>query len=166
LSDYAKRDSNLHCLIGYKLSNTLSEFGAVSRGVCEVDSGGFLSKINERKGVEATDSGVRYKSGAGFGSLTGDVTVSMNMWGFHPSIFDQIDLCFRDFLNKKIKDKSSEYYIPDFIEHMIEAGSGRVQVVPSSDLWFGVTYKEDRPQVVARLRSLVDQGIYPPSLWS
>jgi len=165
LIGYDSRADNHHCLIGYELNNTLSEHGAVSRGVCEVDAKGLLSGIHERKGVERTASGIVYKAEDKVGELTGNEVVSMNMWGFHPSIFDRIHECFCEFLDKKMTDLTSECYIPDFIESMITAGTGRVEIVPSSDSWFGVTYKEDRPIVVERLERLVESGVYSPNLW-
>ncbi len=169
LTSLQSKPANQHCLIGYGLSNTLSDHGAVSRGVCVVDESGFLTGIDERKGVERHESKVRYIDGESFGELTGDEVVSMNMWGFHHSIFEEITRTFDLFLETATAeqpDLKAECYIPDFIEQMTSANRGRVEVVASDDSWFGVTYKEDRPAVVISLKDLVEAGVYPQTLWS
>lgn len=165
LASYNNRPASEHCLVGYTLSNTLSDHGTVSRGVCSVDTDSLLTTISERKGVELYEDHVRYIDGDGHGRLTGDEIVSMNMWGFHHSIFEIINEVFTDFLTSSINEPKSECYIPDFVEQMTKSRSGSVKVIISGDSWFGVTFQADRPIVVAKLQKLVDSGVYPPNLW-
>lgn len=165
LTGYDNRPVSEHCLIGYTLSNTLSDHGAVSRGVCSVDADGYLRTISERKGVERHEDHVRFTDGDSYGELSGDEIVSMNMWGFHHGIFEVIDEVFTDFLKSSINQPRSECYIPDFVERMTKSRSGLVKVITSGDSWFGVTFQEDRPIVVKKLQTLVNSGVYPSRLW-
>lgn len=165
LAGYDNRPANEHCLVGYKLSNTLSEHGTVSRGVCEVDDDGFLATIAERKGVERHEDHVRHVHEDGHGRLEGHEVVSMNMWGFHHGIYDTIERVFTEFLKEKINEPKSECYIPDFVDDIIQSGKGKVKVLNSPDSWFGVTYQQDRPVVVEKLAQLIKQGVYPERLW-
>ena len=165
LVGFADRPASEHCLVGYKLSNTLSDHGTVSRGVCMVDDDGFLASITERKGVERHEDHVRHVHEGGHGRLEGHEIVSMNMWGFHHSIYEVIDRVFTNFLKSRINEPKSECYIPDFVDDIIQSGKGRVRVLESPDSWFGVTYKQDRLAVVEKLEHLIKAGAYPSRLW-
>jgi NDP-sugar pyrophosphorylase family protein len=158
--------SNEYAMIGYILRNTLSEFGAVSRGVCQLDGDGYLQHVVELRNVTRNGNRARYvdESGTGHG-LTGSETVSMNMWGFVPSIFDHVQDQLVEFLAQQGRASSAEVFIPTVIDRLISRGQVRVSVFPSNELWFGITYQQDLPYVVDRFQDLVKQGIYPEKLW-
>ena len=161
-SDYA--------MVGYKLRNTLSDYGAVSRGVCECGDpakDGFLRKIVERKNIEKHDGGARYFDEDGTAHLlTGDEIVSMNLWGFQPSVFDHFQSSFDQFLRQQGSLNSSELLIPSVTDNLIKSGRATVKVLHTDDTWFGVTYRQDRPIAMECVRSLVDRGVYPERLWA
>lgn len=159
-----------HAMVGFILRNTLSEFGSVARGLCTVSPDGFLESVTETTGIEPAAPG---KSAARAVSpegavqpLTGDETVSMNMWGFQPAIFDDLSAYFRDFLATRGADPKAECYLPAAVTAAIDSGHARVRVLRSADAWFGVTYREDRPQVLQSLRDLIAAGRYPEQLWA
>ncbi len=150
------------CLIGFRLANTLSEHGAVSRGVCTVGPHGNLLAVNEATGIEAAQVGPM-----GQGSVySGEETVSMNCWGFTPAIFDAFERQLGEFLDRCGAEPKTEFYIPSAVSGMIATGEATVSVLPTTGSWFGVTYREDRPHVVASLRALTQAGVYPAKLWS
>jgi len=156
-----------YALVGYDLESTLSEHGAVARGVCEVDGENCLEGIVERTGVERTASGIVYAAESGARvPLPGAKTVSMNFWGFTPTFFDFASEAFVRFLAERGGDPKAEIYIPLVVNDLIRAGRAKLKVLPSRDRWFGVTYREDRPKVVAELRALTDSGRYPSPLWA
>ena len=167
LADFLLGDCNdrLYAMVGFKLSNTLSENGTVSRGVASVDGNAYLLGVNERSGVEAYQDGVRYKDGDAFVQLSGNEPVSLNFWGFAPSIFQHIEEQFSDFLKMRINEPASEFYIPTVVDQLVHEGKCRVRVLDSPDKWFGMTYAQDRALVVERIASLTRQGIYPESLY-
>jgi len=153
------------CMVGYKLRNTLSPHGSVSRGVCYTDNG-FLQTVVERFEIEAIESGtIRYVENGQVGEMTGDEICSMNFWGFQPGLFDTLEDKFIAFLQAKGQELKSEWYIPTIIQEAIETGETKVKVLSSDSQWFGVTYPEDRPAVVASLKAMHDARIYPPVLW-
>lgn len=153
-------------LVGYKLGNTLSEHGTVSRGTCEIDSDGYLQSVTERTkiGWEGNNI-VSYEDGATV-ALPDDTTVSMNMWGFSPVVFDQIKEGFRNFLDEKGDDPKAEYYIPTMVDQMIREDRARVKVLPCDASWFGITYREDLEKVRASIREKIEAGEYPSNLWA
>ena len=156
-----------YAMVGYTLRDTLSEFGSVARGVCHVDESGYLKQIVELKSIER--SGARAKNSdpeQGEMELSGDELVSMNMWGFTPQVFPQLHEQFRRFLDQNANDLKAECYIPTTVNDLIAEGTARVRVLRSSDSWFGVTYREDRPQAVASIQRLIQAGYYPRNLWS
>ena len=156
-----------YAMVGFVLRNTLSEFGTVARGVCQVSGDGFLKQIVEltsvgRDGAHAknTDSEGRVTT------LTGDEPVSMNMWGFTPRIFGQLQEHFKRFLQVNAADLKRECYIPSTVNDILLAGEAKVKVLRSNDSWFGVTYREDHAQVVESIQCLIHGGSYPERLWS
>jgi NDP-sugar pyrophosphorylase family protein len=161
--DGAKADFSM---CGFIMRNTLSDNGSVSRGVCEVDSDGDLTEVVEHTKIER--NGKAAKSFIEDGSVvdfTGDEIVSMNMWGFTPSLFDYMDDMFIEFLKERGQEMKSEFFIPLVADTLIKQGKATVKVMTSEDEWFGITYREDKPIVVASIKKLVEQGIYPTKLF-
>jgi hypothetical protein len=144
-----------HAMVGFPLGNTLSENGAVSRGVCAVDAEGWLTGIVERTGIVADDVG----AGRAYDPAT---PVSMNCWGFHAGTFlARLDAAWRDFFTARGHEEKAEFYLPAAVDGMVRSGSARVRVLPTADSWFGVTYRDDKPRVQAALAELVRRGVYP-----
>ena len=156
------------CLVGFELDNTLSESGAVSRGIGSADSEGYLTTVVEHHKIAKAEDGKIY----GENSVTGETVVledktlcSMNMWGFTPDYFQKSAALFEGFLAKNIDELKAEFYIPYAIDCMIKDGSGKTQLLSTPSKWFGVTFQEDRPGVVAKFQELADKGIYPTPLY-
>ena len=156
---------NHYCMVGYRLHNTLSESGSVARGVCETDDKGYLTSVVERTQVERVDGVIKFKEGETWTEVGENTPVSMNMWGFTPDYFGYSDKYFVDFLEKNQENLKSEYFIPLVVDHLITTNTADVKVLDTPSKWFGVTYAEDRPGVVAKLQNLVDKGEYPTPLW-
>lgn len=151
---------------GFILKNTLSEHGTVARGVCRVNSEGYLSDIVELTKISRCgDATKNLAEDEAVIDLSGDEIVSLNMWGFTPAIFTHLESQFIEFLNEKIDIPKSEFFIPSVVDRMIKEKSAKVKVLESSDSWFGVTYRNDKPMVVARIRELIGAGIYPAKLF-
>ena len=156
-----------YSMVGFILSNTLSEFGSVARGVCRVDSANYLQSVVEYTAIEREAGLVRNKDADGkITMLNGDEAVSMNMWGFTPRVFAQLKEQFEQFLRQSGSDLKKECYIPSTVNEMLQAGQAKVKVLRSNDSWFGVTYREDHAHVVESIRQLVKGGKYPESLWA
>jgi dTDP-glucose pyrophosphorylase len=162
LSRHLQTESSGYAMIGFILRNTLSEFGSVARGISAVDENGYLASVVEVTGIER-DSG-EIKAGGGI-RLSGDEIVSMNMWGFTPRVFDQLRAYFESFLEANSLDQRAECYLPNAVNSLIHSGESLVRVLPTSEAWFGVTYREDRPRVVENIGRLVSSGVYPERLW-
>jgi len=157
---------NDYAMVGYTLKNTLSEYGTVARGVAECDEQMFLKRVIERKKVEKTATDARYLDGDGTPhALTGDELVSMNLWGFQPSIFGFLESQFTRFLAEHGQEKNSELYIPFVVDQLVTSGQATVKVLPTEDRWFGVTYRADTSIATACIRQLIDEGVYPERLW-
>jgi UTP-glucose-1-phosphate uridylyltransferase len=155
-----------YCMAGYHVSNTLSEFGAVSRGVCQTDEHGFLVDVVERTHIERTTDGIAFLNDRGDAELLSDHTiVSMNFWGFTPSFFAHLDRGFREFIATNGMNPKAEYYIPTEVNHLVKTGVAKVRVMECREKWFGMTYREDRDMVVNSIRSLIKNGTYPENLW-
>jgi NDP-sugar pyrophosphorylase family protein len=155
-----------YCIIGYELKKTLSDFGSVSRGVCEVDAANNLTDINERTKIYRNDLGIiHYEDESGLHELNENSLVSMNYLCFAPGFIDVCEKFFGEFLDNNMQNLKSEFFIPSVTGQFIKAGLGNVKVVPTSAQWFGVTYKEDAPHVQASINALVEAGKYPKSLW-
>lgn len=153
--------SGRYCMVGYRLENTLSENGTVSRGVCETDAQGLLVGMTERTSIGRTEEGIAYKDTDGsMHPLPADATVSMNLFGFTPDYFAKSEELFVDFLREHGQELKSEYYIPFAVNTFIHRGEATMTVLKTTAQWFGVTYKEDRPMVVERLKKLHEQGVY------
>jgi len=159
-------DENTYAIIGYELLKTLSDHGTVNRGVCQVDEQGNLLSIAERLNISLQDGKILCDDNAQPKELSRDSQVSMNFWCFHPSVFAYSERLFQDFLTKHIHEAKSEFFIPIVADQFIHDGGGAIKVIPTSALWFGVTYKEDAPEVRKSVSDLVEKGLYPPHLWS
>lgn len=158
---------NHYCMVGYRLSNTLSESGAVARGVCKADEKGFLANVVERTHIERVDGVIKYKDAdESWHELEENAPVSMNMWGLTPDYFAHSKKFFINFLEENKDNMKAEYFIPLMIEYLIQNNISDVKVLDTPSKWFGVTYAQDRPSVVEKLQSLVDAGEYPTPLWS
>ncbi len=168
LFDHLTTETNpdIYAMVGFALRNTLSEFGTVARGICDVDADGMLREVVERTSI--AKDGNHAVSNEPDGStlpLTGDEWVSMNMWGFFPSILDYLEEGFVGFLNEKIDIPKSEYFLPAVVDNLIKQGRVKTKVLQSLDAWFGVTYQDDKPHVIKSINKLVEDGIYPASLY-
>lgn len=153
-------------MMGYVLENTLSEHGTVNRGVCEVNEAGDLIEVIERTKIAKVNGMVEYNVGEqGGAELNPKASVSMNYWGFHPSLFEHIEKGLFDFMKANAHDPKAEYYIPSIVTELINAGTVAVKVIPTTDSWFGVTYKEDKPMAVAAIGEQIKKGVYPTPLW-
>ena len=156
------------CMIGYLLGNTVTDHGAVTRGICRVDEAGYLTGITECTGLEKTPEGIRHVVGDESSRvLSPDTVVSMNMWGFGPDFPDRAAEGFPGFLDLTMKENplKGEYFLPMVVEQLLEERAVSVKVLPSADQWYGVTYAADKPMVVAALRAMTAEGKYPDGLW-
>ncbi len=156
---------DVYAIIGYKLANTLSEHGTVSRGVCQVDANNNLIGIKERLKISRQNGKMVDEEEDKKTELPEDAVASMNFWCFHPSVFEFIEKGFKDFLEQNINNPKAEYLIPFTADQWVRAGKGVIKVIPTSAKWFGVTYKEDAPVVQRSLNELVKLKEYPESLW-
>lgn len=154
-----------YSIIGYELLKTLSDNGTVNRGVCQVDADNNLTAIAERLNIAETDGKIICDDNQEPKELSRDSKVSMNFWCFDPSVFDYSATLFNDFLDKDINTPKSEFFIPIVADKFINDKVGVIKVIPTSAQWFGVTYKEDAPEVKASLDKLVKAGEYPDNLW-
>lgn len=157
--------SKLYCIIGYELAKTLSENGTVSRGVCQADAAGNLVSIAERTKIYRDGDKITYEEGDKKFTVPFDSQVSMNFWGFDPSVFDYTEKIFAKFLKEQGTNPKAEFFIPIIGDQFIKDGKGNIRVIPTSAQWFGVTYKEDAPGVQASLNALIAKGEYPQRLW-
>jgi len=153
-------------MVGYRLNETLSEYGSVSRGICDEDENGNLVKIVETlKIVKKNNKVISIESDGSEKLLTGLESASMNIWGFKPTIFEMLEKKFIEFLNAKINEPKSEMYIPSVVFDLINEGLASVKVLKTESPWFGVTYKEDKPFVIEKINALIAKGEYPENLW-
>ena len=157
-----------YALVGFELDNTLSESGGVSRGIGTADNTGFLTDVVEHHKIAMAEDGKIY----GENNVTGETVelapkslCSMNMWGFTPDYFEKSETIFTSFLEKNINELKAEFYIPFAIDCIIKEGIGKCELLATPSRWFGVTFKEDRPGVVAKFQEFADQGIYPTPLY-
>lgn len=153
-------------MVGYKLGKTLSEQGAVSRGVCTINSQKQLVDVVERTSIERIDGAVKYKSEIGdMVPVDENVQVSMNFWGFTPDFFTYTQKLMTDFFSGSIGNAKAEFYIPTVVNSAIKSKIATCEVLDTNASWFGVTYPGDRPMVVSKFKELVDKGEYPSPLW-
>lgn len=160
MADFLRAGSGDYAMVGYTLRNTLSEHGSVSRGVCECDAQSYLQAVTELVKIEKHGRGARVEGRA----LSGDEPVSMNFWGFTPALFPQLRTQFEAFLRRSGQELKSECYIPTTVNELVALRAARVKVLRTPSSWFGVTYKEDKPQVTASIRQLIARGDYPEKL--
>lgn len=156
-------DPYVYCMAGFILGNTLSENGTVTRGICKTDSDGWLMDIIETSGIIRDGNHAKAK-GKDDRDIVIDLNspVSMNMWGFKPTIFGELERGFKEFLDKlSPEDIKKEYLLPDAVGNLVYNDIAKVKVLPTSDRWFGVTYKEDKESVVESIKKLIDSGAYP-----
>jgi len=165
LNGLANTDTD-YCLAGYILRNTLTEFGHVARGICKSDASDYLESVVEHTRIFKDGNGARSE---GLEKtpimLTGDEVVSMNMFGFTPSIFPSLEVFIRLFLRTRGREIKSEVLLPTAVDEMIQSQTARVHVLHSKERWFGVTYQEDRPAMIENIRALIENGAYPEKLW-
>ncbi len=165
LGEHLRSGSADFAMVGFMLRNTLSEFGSVARGVCETTADGYLESVTEMTKIERDGAGAKAAGPDGnILPLSGDETVSMNMWGFTPELFDRLYHLFVRFLNLQGTEEKSEFYIPSAVNELVRVNSARVKVLRSPDSLFGVTYREDRPFVVEGIRKLIARRDYPEKL--
>jgi NDP-sugar pyrophosphorylase family protein len=164
MARHLEQSSGEFSMVGYTLRATLSEHGAVARGVCDIDDQGYLRTVVEHLKIERQGTGAVDRRPGGDRPLTGDELVSMNLWGFTPALFDHLEPAFQEFLRAEGNQLKSELLLPSLIDRLIKGGQARVKVLRSPGHWFGVTYPEDKPRVMENIRALIDQGLYPSSL--
>lgn len=158
-------DAHQYAMVGYRMDKTLSENGSVSRGLCVTNDKQNLVDIDELTKITLEADGIFYYRDGEKISLKGDETVSMNFWGFHPSLFNYLEEGFVEFLKGQGTELKSEFFIPMFVDDLIKAEKTNVRVLTSNAAWFGVTYQEDKPVVKERINQLIREGKYPSKLW-
>jgi len=155
-----------HAMVGYVLKNVLSEHGSVSRGVAEERDGqGYLKKLSELTKIVTEQGKIISKEETGDRELAPTLPVSMNCWGFQAGIFDLSEKMFGEFVRKNLQNPSAEFYIALMVSELIRQNLGKVNIIGGGTTWFGVTYKEDKEEVSAKIRALVEAGVYPTPLW-
>ncbi len=154
-----------NCMAGYLLKNTLSEHGYVSRGVCQINENNELIEIIERTKIGLKSNKIIADDNGADLELDGDVFCSMNFWGFTPDVFPELESEFKKFITNNISNLKSEYYIPSIVSHQLNNQLATVKVLEATDQWFGVTYKEDKPFVIDKIKNLTNKGQYPDKLW-
>ncbi|MDO4395740.1 MAG: sugar phosphate nucleotidyltransferase [Clostridia bacterium] len=169
LSHAEDGDKYNFCMVGYNLEKTLTENGHVARGICTVDERGMLDDIVERTKIMRRGDEIQFTEDDGetWTSLPEGTTVSMNFWGFTNSFLKELEAGFPAFLDKALAENplKGEYFLPAVVDKLIKEGRAEAKVLKSDDKWYGVTYKEDKPGVVAALQSMKDKGLYPEKLW-
>ena len=169
LMNAQKSDKYGIALVGYKLSNTLTDKGSVARGICVVEDG-KLQKIDERTQIEMDGENAKFTEDGGntYTALSGDSIASMNMWGYNKEFIDELEKRFPLFLSTTAKENplKSEFFLPIVVDNMLKDGIATVDVLTTPDKWYGVTYAEDKPQVTAGIQSLKNKGLYPEKLWN
>ena len=161
-------DKYEYCMVGYQLGKTVTDHGSVARGVCTTDADGYLTDIHERTRIEVRDGAIRYtENGENWTELAPDTIVSMNTWGFTPSFLGELKTKFATFLDTAAQEnpQKAEFFLPFVVADLLAEGKARAKVLTSPDKWYGVTYAADKPQVVAALKAMADEGKYPDGLW-
>ena len=161
-------DTYNYCMVGYQLGKTVTDNGSVARGVCETDDNGYLTAIVERTRIEKYEGGIHFTvDGENWEDLSAETPVSMNMWGYTPSFLQEVETRFPKFIAEEVplNPTKAEMFLPMTVGELLQAGKVTVKVLRSADKWFGVTYAADKPQVVAALKAMADEGKYPDGLW-
>ena len=168
LSELPEGSTGKYAMVGFRVGNTLSESGTVSRGVCENDENHHLTSVVERTKIQRFDGVVKYLDDDDNWVAIPDTTpVSMNFWGFTPDYFAHSEEYFKTFLSdpKNMENLKSEFFIPLMVDKLIKDGTATCEVLDTTSKWFGVTYPEDRPEVVAKFQKLADDGVYPEKMF-
>ncbi len=156
-----------HAMVGYTLENVLSEHGSVSRGVAEErDAQGYLVKLNELTKIVKENGQIISKEESGDRKLSPSLPVSMNCWGFQPEVFEITEKMFERFVKENVGNPAAEFYIALMVSELIKLNLGKINIIGGGNIWFGVTYKEDKEEVSGKIKELVNQGVYPTKLWS
>lgn len=165
LSEMNEKEDLSFCMAGYKLENTLSEYGTVSRGVCTYNDHQHLTNVQEYTKLKKTDSGAVDLDDKAKPEFTGKEIVSMNLWGFTPVIFDHLHNQFKEFLQLRGQELKSEFFIPSVVDRLIKEKGAEVTICPTHESWFGITYKEDKALAQQHIAKLVENKTYPERLW-
>ena len=158
-----------YCMVGYRVGNTVTDSGSVTRGLCEFNDAGYLTKIVECRGVERHEGTIRLPMvKGGWYTLDPEYPVSMNMWGFQPDFPEKAWELFPEFLDLALREnpEKAEYLLPTTVDQLVESGWCSVKVLTTPDEWYGVTYAADKPRVVAALKKMTEDGLYPDGLWN
>ncbi|MDB4505992.1 sugar phosphate nucleotidyltransferase, partial [Saprospiraceae bacterium] len=168
VADFLINDCNEkhYSMVGFHLKNTISENGSVSRGVCSTDKNDCLSTVTERTSIRRIDKTICYEENGEKIFLKDDTIVSMNLWGFHNNIFEHTRKMFVDFVKNNPEDPKAEFYIPLVANDLLEKKAIELKVLTSTEKWYGVTYKEDKDDVVTAMKNLHSSGKYPKALWN
>lgn len=159
-------DEYRYCMIGFSLWNTLSDHGHVARGICSETDDGYLAHIVERTKIQKFGEKVKFtRDGETWKELPRDAVVSMNTWGFTQSIFNELETGFRTFLENRINEPKAEFFLPSVVNRLIESGRARVEVCPTDEAWFGMTYRQDKSRTEQEILQLIENGTYPARLW-
>ena len=157
------------CMVGYQLGNTVTDNGSVARGVCATDAQGYLTEVVERTKIEKYEGGIHFTEddGATWTDVPAETNVSMNMWGFTPVFLEEIQARFPEFLRVDVPKNpaKAEFFLPRTVSELLAENKAKVKVLETADKWYGVTYAADKPQVVAALKAMADEGKYPDGLW-
>ena len=156
-----------YCMAGFKLGNTLSDNGTVTRAICQKDEGDYLTSIKEVMNIKKVDGGAEYEEDGVYKAIDVDTPVSMNFFGFMPSVMKKMEAIIKEELPAGILNNPLKYeaLLPNHVGVLVKKGQCKVKVIPTSSAWFGVTYKEDKPKVVAKIQEFKDNGFYPFDLW-
>jgi MobA-like NTP transferase domain len=166
LAGHLRPENPEYAMVGFVLRATLSEFGSVARGICQLSPEGLLKGVQEITKIEKDGTGAKYVDDTGVARhLTGEEMVSMNMWGLNPTIFGHLEKQFAQFLAASGRDEKAEFYIPKVVNSLVSSGAERVRMLRTRSAWFGITYREDRPLVTEGMRKLIASGSYPEKLW-
>jgi len=166
LQQISIKENNHYCMIAYPLQKTLSDYGSVSRGICEVDEENFLQSVEERTHILKSSGKIFANQAETSVKLTGNEMVSMNFWGFTPSIFLALEKAFIQFLAENSQNVQAEFFLPAVVNQLLSKKKIRVKVLPSTAQWFGITYPGDKQLAVKYIRNFIQQGIYPSDLWN
>ena len=169
LSAHGDDEKYRYCMVGYELGKTVTDNGSVARGVCQTNAEGYLESVVERTKIEKQEGSIRFTEDDGktWTPLGDKTTVSMNMWGFTPSFAAESEARFPAFLDKALKENpmKGEYFLPSTVSALLAENKATVKMLYSPDKWYGVTYAADKPVVVAALKAMTEQGLYPDGLW-
>ena len=169
LSAHSDDEKYRYCMVGYELGKTVTDNGSVARGVCQTNAEGYLESVVERTKIEKQEGGIRFTEDDGktWTLLSDKTTVSMNMWGFTPSFAAESEARFPAFLDKALAENpmKGEYFLPSTVSALLAENKATVKMLYSPDKWYGVTYAADKPVVVAALKAMTEQGLYPDGLW-